>query len=71
MILADGLIAFLLHLESYLVYEKGHKVVHCHQLRLLTAHLLLSMAGSKTQDDIKALLFFVFTGISAAVACKN
>ena len=24
MILADGLIPFLLHLESYLVYEKGH-----------------------------------------------
>ena len=24
MILADGLIPFLLHLESYLVFEKGH-----------------------------------------------
>ena len=28
MILPDDLIPFLLHLESYLVYEKGHKVGH-------------------------------------------
>ena len=26
---------FLLHLESYLVYEKEHEVGHCHQLCLL------------------------------------
>ena len=47
MILTDGLIPFLLHLEKYLVYEKGHTIGHCHQLRLLLVVLLLSMAGSK------------------------
>ena len=31
-IFAEGLIPFLLHLESYLVKKKGHKVGHCHQL---------------------------------------
>ena len=30
--LADHLKQFLLHLESYLVYEKEHDVGHCHQL---------------------------------------
>ena len=40
MILADGLIPFLLHLESYLLYEKVHKVEHCHQLRLLLVQRL-------------------------------
>ena len=34
MVLADRLIQFLLHLESYLVYEKEHEVGHCHQLYL-------------------------------------
>ena len=34
MVLADRLKQFLLHLESYLVYEKVHKVGHCHQLCL-------------------------------------
>ena len=56
MILADGLIPFLLHLEKYLAYEKGYKVGHRHQLRLLVVHLLLSMAGSNPHDDIKPLL---------------
>ena len=32
MILADGQIPFLLHLESYLLYKEGHQVGHCHQL---------------------------------------
>ena len=50
-LMADGLIPFLLHLESYLVYEKGNKVGHCHQLRLLLIHLL-SIPGSKPQDDV-------------------
>ena len=52
-ILADGLIPFLLHLESYLVYEK---VGHCNQLRLLLIHLLLSIPGSRPQDDVKPFL---------------
>ena len=56
MILPDGLIPFLLHIERYLVLEKGHKVEHCHQLRLLRIHLLLSMAGRKHQYDGKHLL---------------
>ena len=56
MIFVDGLIPFLLHLEKYVVYEKGHKVGHCHQLRLPPVHTLLSMAGSKRQDDKKPLL---------------
>ena len=34
MVLADELKQFLLHLESYLVYEKEHEVRHCHQLCL-------------------------------------
>ena len=34
MVLADRLKQFLLHLESYLAYEKGHEVGHCHQLCL-------------------------------------
>ena len=56
MILAGGLIPFLPPFESYLVYEKGHKVGHCHQLRLLMVHLLLSIPGSKPQDNVKPLL---------------
>ena len=70
MILTDGLIQFRLQLERYLVYEKEHKVRHCHQLRLQLVHLLLSMAGSKPQDE-KPLLFSVFAGISSAVTCKK
>ena len=35
MILADCQISFMLHLESYLEYEKGHEVGHRHQLCLL------------------------------------
>ena len=34
MVLADRLKQFLLHLESYLVYEKEYEVGHCHQLCL-------------------------------------
>ena len=34
LILADRLKQFLLHLESYLVYEKEHEVGLCHQLCL-------------------------------------
>ena len=34
MVLSDRLKQFLLHLESYLAYEKGHEVGHCNQLCL-------------------------------------
>ena len=34
MVLADSE-KNLLHLDSYVVYEKKHKVGHCHQLGLL------------------------------------
>ena len=34
MVLSDSLKQFLLHLESYLVYEKEYEVGHCHQLCL-------------------------------------
>ena len=56
MIFVDDLMPFFLHFECYLVYEKGNKVGHCHQLRLLLVDLLLSIAGSKPQDDVKPLL---------------
>ena len=59
MILEDGLIPFVLHLESYLVYGKWHTVGHFHQLRLLPAHLLLSMAGASLKMTYK-LCFFSF-----------
>ena len=34
MVLADSHKQYLLHLDSYLVYEKEHEVGHCHQLCL-------------------------------------
>ena len=34
----------------------AHEVRHCHQLRLLLVHLLLSIPGSKPQDNVKPLL---------------
>ena len=64
-ILQTGLISFQLHLKSYLVYEKGHKVG-----RLLLVHLLVSVAESKLQGDVK-LAYSVFAGIPSAVACKK
>ena len=47
MIFADGLIPFLLHLERYLVYEKGPKVGHRHQLRLLRVHIVANGQASR------------------------
>ena len=41
MFLANSQKQFQLHLESYLVYEKEHKVGHCHQLCSLLFFLLL------------------------------
>ena len=63
MVLTDGQITFLLHLESYLVYEKGHKVVHCHQLGWLLVHCFVV---SILKQALK--YFLVFTSITLAVA---
>ena len=60
MIFADSLILFLLHLESYLVYEKGYKVGHYNHLRMLLVGLLVSLARHKPQDNVK-LLFSQFS----------
>ena len=70
MILLDSLIPFLLQFESDHVYEKGHKVGHCHQSRLLLIHLLVSMAGCKPQGDLK-LAFSVFAGMRLYFTCKK
>ena len=42
MVLADCLKQFLLHLESYLVYEKEYEAGHCHQLCLQLVVLYVS-----------------------------
>ena len=47
MVLADGQKQFLLHLESYLVYDKEHEVGHCHQLCLiLVVFVVISLKQS-------------------------
>ena len=66
MILADGLIPFSLNLESYLVFDIGHKVEHCHQLCLLLVHFFCV----KPQGAVK-LAFSVFSGIPSPFACKK
>ena len=49
MVLANSKKQFLLHIESYLVYEKEHKVGHCHQLcLLLVVFVVSSLKESKT-----------------------
>ena len=55
MVLADRLKQFLLHFESYLVYEKEHEVGHCHQLCLqlvvfVVSTLKQALKESKTFD---------------------
>ena len=54
--LADGLIPFLLHHESYLVYEKGHKLGHGHQLQEVF-HVYLT-----TFENVITHLFLVILG---------
>ena len=71
MFLADGLIPFLLHLESYLLFEKLHKVEHCHQLRLLRVQLLLSKAGSMPQDDEKQFYFLILQAYHQLLRVKQ
>ena len=64
MLLADSLKQFLLHLESYVVYEKEHDVGHCHQLCL---QLVVFYVSTLKQ----ALNFSIFAAISLAVAFKR
>ena len=66
MVLANSQKQFLLHLESYLVYEKEHKVGNCHQLRLLLVVFVFS-----TLEKCKTLDLSVFVGISFAFAFKR
>ena len=60
MVLADRLEQFLLHLESYLVYEKEHEVGHW--------HIIMFAAGCFF--DVSTLKQ-VFAAISLAVAFKR
>ena len=62
MVLTDGQIPFLLHLESYLVYEKGYKVGHCHQLGLLLVHCCQYIEAS-----LKIILSFYKYNISCCL----
>ena len=66
MVLANSQKQFLLHLESYLVYEKEHKVGRCHQLSLL----LVVFFVVSTLKECKTFDFSVFVGISFAIAFK-
>ena len=71
MILADGLIPFLLHLERYLIYEKGHTVGKCHQLHLLLVHLLLSILLDFSLTVKAATLIFISGRGSAISSAKQ
>ena len=70
MVLADSQRQFLLHLESYLVYEKEHEITHCHQLCLQLVnfccqYIKASLKICKTFD------FSVFAATSLAVEFKK
>ena len=66
MVLANSQKQFLLQIESYPVYEKEHKVGHCHQLCLLLVVFVVS-----TLKECKTIDFSVFVGISFAIAFKR
>ena len=67
MVFANSQKQFLLHLECVLVYEKEHKVGHCHQLCLL----LVIFFVVSTLKEYKIFDFSVFVGISFAIAFKR
>ena len=69
MVLADPLKQFLLHLESYIVYEKEHEVGHCHQLCLQL--VVFDVSTLKQASKCKTFDFSVFAAISLAVAFKR
>ena len=74
MVLADNQKKFLLHLESYLVYEKEHEVGHCHQLCLLLVVFFFFFVVSTLKQSLKECITFdfsVFAAISLAVAFKR
>ena len=55
MVLADRLKQFLLHLESYLVYEKEHEFGHCHQLSLQLVVFVVSTL-KQALNNVKPLI---------------
>ena len=56
MLLAESKKQFLLHLESYLVYEKEHEVGHCHQSGLL----LVVLRSQYIEASLKRMQTFDF-----------
>ena len=60
MVLADGQMPYLLHLESCLVYKKGHEVGHCHQLCLLLDHFFVVSTLKQVFKECKTFDFPVF-----------
>ena len=63
MVLADRLKQYLLHLESYLVYEKEHEVGHCHQVCLLLFFFVVSTL-KQALKECKTFDFSDFAAIS-------
>ena len=70
MVLADSQKQFLLHLESYLVYEKEHEVGHCYQLCLLLVVVCCQYIEASLKE-CETLDFSVFAAISLAVVFKR
>ena len=58
--MADGLKLLLLHHESYLVYEKGHKVGHCHSLCLLLVQLLLPIPSASFKKPLFSQILLAY-----------
>ena len=63
MVLVDSQKQFLLHLESYLLYEKEHEVRHCYQLCLLPVVVCCQY--------IEANMFLKGYPLEAKTASKN
>ena len=70
MVLADRQKQFLLHLESYLVFEKEYEVGHCYQLCLQRVVFYVSTL-KQAFKSCKTYDFSVFAAISLAVAFKR
>ena len=69
-VLADRLKQFLLHIESYLVYEKEHEVGHCDRLYLQLVVFYVSTL-KQALKSCKIFDFSVFAALSLAVAFKR
>ena len=59
MILANSQKQFQLHLESYMVYEKEHKVGHCHQLCSLLFFVVFFFCSFFLSVHIKNVKLFI------------